>query len=85
MNRLVIDVSREQHQQIKALVTLQGKTMKEFILEKVFSSSDKSVENDTWAELEDLLASRIKEPETIGISAKSFDHLTEDSIKVEQE
>ena len=78
MSRLVIDVTGEQHQQIKALASLQGKTIKEFILERVFSDND---ENKDWEELEALLASRIKDAETTGVSTKSFEHITADVIK----
>ena len=78
MSRLVIDVTGEQHQQIKALASLQGKTIKEFILERVFSDND---ENEGWEELETLLASRIKDAETKGVSKKSFEQITADVIK----
>lgn len=78
MSRLVIDVTGEQHQQIKALASLQGKTIKEFILERVFSDND---ENTAWQELEVLLASRIKDAQTQGISTKSFEQITQDVIK----
>jgi len=82
MSRLVIDVSGEQHQQIKALAALQGKTIKEFILEKVFSSnSEENDEKAAWAELEELLASRIQKAGEEGTSAISFEQISEDIIR----
>ncbi|MCK5898565.1 MAG: antitoxin [Methylococcales bacterium] len=36
MSRLSIDLTSEQHQQIKILAAVQKKSIKEFILEKVF-------------------------------------------------
>ena len=79
MSRLVIDVSGEQHQQIKALAALQGKTIKDLILDKLFT--DKDDEQKAWEELESLLASRVEEAERVGASTKTFEQLTEEIIK----
>ncbi len=79
MSRLVIDVSGEQHQQIKALAALQGKTIKALILDKLFT--DKDDEQKAWEELEILLASRVEKAEQAGNSTKTFEQLTEEIIK----
>ena len=34
MNRISIDVTAEQHKKLKALAALQGKTIKQFVLER---------------------------------------------------
>ena len=81
MSRLVIDVSGKQHQQIKALAALQGKTIKDLILGKLFTDLGIDDEQDAWDELETLLASRIKEAEQMGASTKTFEQLTEEMIK----
>ncbi len=36
MSRLTIDVTDRQHQSLKALAALQGKTMKEYAIERLF-------------------------------------------------
>ena len=46
MSRLSIDLTPEQHQQIKALAALQGKSMKDFILGKLFSSKKENAMDD---------------------------------------
>jgi hypothetical protein len=79
MSRLVIDVSGEQHQQIKTLAALHGKTIKEFILEKIFPTTDDEAE--AWNELKDILLSRIEETQKSGVSTKSFDELTKEIIQ----
>ncbi len=81
MSRLVIDVSGEQHQQIKALAALQGKTIKNFILEKVFTDSNADDEQNAWEELESLLAARIEEAEQKNSSTKTFEQITEEIIQ----
>ncbi len=83
MSRLVIDVSGEQHQQIKTLAALQGKTIKELILEKLFL--DKDAEQVAWEELETLLASRIKEAKRVGASTKTFEQLTKEMIRARKQ
>lgn len=47
MSRLSIDLSSEQHQKIKALAVLEGKSIKDLVLDKVFdgsTASDKAME-----------------------------------------
>jgi len=85
MSRLVIDVSGEQHQQIKALAALQGKTIKDLILGKLFTDLGIDDEQDAWHELETLLASRIEEAEQMGASTKTFEQLTEEMIKARKQ
>lgn len=85
MSRLVIDVSGEQHQQIKALAALQGKTIKDLILGKLFTDLGIDDEQDAWGELETLLESRIEEAEQMGASTKTFEQLTEEMIKARKQ
>jgi len=59
MSRLVIDLPDKQHQKIKALATLQGKTMKELITEKILTDIDTSQEQLAHQDLEALLAFRL--------------------------
>nr|WP_312609110.1 hypothetical protein [Agrobacterium pusense] len=36
MSRLTIDITDQQHQSLKALAALQGKTIKQYVLERLF-------------------------------------------------
>jgi hypothetical protein len=58
MGRLVIDVSHEQHKKIKAMATLQGKSIKDFVLEKILPAAIEE-EDVAWEELKGLLLSRL--------------------------
>ncbi len=77
MSRLVIDVTGEQHQQIKALAALHGKTIKDYIMEKVFPID----EDIAMEELNSILLSRIQEAQNTGITSLSFDEVTDKIIK----
>lgn len=44
MTRLTIDVSGEEKQQIKALAALQGKTLKDYILDRVLPNTNETKE-----------------------------------------
>ena len=56
MSRISIDVSEEQHQKIKAMAALQGKSIKNFVLDRTLNTMD---EDNALAELEALLDERI--------------------------
>jgi predicted lipoprotein len=82
MSRLIIDVSGEQHQQIKAMAALQGKTIKDYVLEKIFPQ--KSDEDVAWQELTDLLESRIKEAEAQDLPTQSFEDITTEILQAQK-
>jgi len=81
MSRLVIDMSSEQHQQIKALAAMQGQTIKSFVSEQIFSVEKTKNKQDAWNELQALLTSRIINAEKGAISTKTFDQITDEMIK----
>jgi len=47
MTRLTIDVSGEEKQQIKALAALQGKTLKDYVLDRVLPNTNETKEINT--------------------------------------
>jgi hypothetical protein len=68
MSRISIEVTPEEHQRLKALAALQGKTIKEFVLASTLGV-DKSKE--ALAELEALLDGRIAETKAKGVSTRT--------------
>ena len=80
MGRLIVDVSSEQHQIIKALAATEGKTIKDYILEKVLPVKDESNLDDAWDELRDILAKRIENAQSKGASTKSISQITEATL-----
>lgn len=77
---MIIDVSGEQHQKIKVLAALQGKTIRNYVLEKLFPESTTS-EDQSWEELSDILAARIEEVEKNPPPRQTFEQLTLEIIQ----
>ena len=49
MSRLTIDITEQQHKTLKAMAALQGKTIKEYALERLFPAA--MGEEQAWADL----------------------------------
>ena len=83
MSRLSIELTPEQHQKIKAVAALQGKSIKEYVLAQILPAS--SDEDMALNELETLLDERIKSARAGNISKKSveeiFQEVYSESIK----
>ena len=69
MSRLSIDLTPEQHQKIKAVAAMQGKSIKEYVLNQILPTS--SDEDMALHELETLLDERVKSANAGKISQKS--------------
>lgn len=80
MSRLTIDISGEQHQQIKALAAMQGKSIKEYVLERLFSDGKPDEEQQAWEELKSLLQERIAAAEQGKVSSKTFRQIAEETL-----
>lgn len=53
MSRLTIDMTDQQHQSLKALAALQGKTIKQYALERLFPGDADA--DQAWQELKTML------------------------------
>lgn len=78
MSRLTIDITDQQHQSLKALATLQGKTIKQYALERLFPSDADA--NQAWKELRSLLSSRVKEGLDVNISTKNIREILDEEL-----
>jgi Antitoxin ParD len=81
MSRLSIELTSEQHQQIKTFAAMQGKSIKDFILEKLFPAQVNNEEQKAWQELQTLLTARIAAAESGAVSSKTFAQITEETIQ----
>ena len=75
MSRLTIEVTEQQHQRIKARAALQGKSIKEYAIERLLSVT--SDEEQAMQELKVLLAPRIAEGLRGEVSEKSMKEIAE--------
>jgi uncharacterized protein (DUF1778 family) len=73
MSRLSIELTPEQHKKIKAAAALQGKSIKEYVLNQILpTSSDEEV---ALHELEIFLDERVKSVKAGNISKKSVEEI----------
>lgn len=80
MSRLTIDITDQQHQSLKALAALQGKTIKQYAVERLFPSGEGEGDGGAWQELKTLLGQRIADGLAGDVSAKSIDAIVEEEL-----
>lgn len=79
MSRISIDVTSEQHQRLKALAALQGKTIKEFVLDRTLGQAS-GEDDQALEELETLLDARIRQADMEGWSSRSVKEVFDSAI-----
>ncbi|NTI26590.1 antitoxin (plasmid) [Rhizobium rhizogenes] len=78
MGRLTIDITDQQHQNLKATAALQGKTIKQYALERLFpGDADGEV---AWQQLKSLLSDRIGESLAGKVSARSVSEVLDEEL-----
>ncbi|MBB4096151.1 antitoxin [Ochrobactrum pecoris] len=78
MSRLTIDITDQQHQSLKALAALQGKTIKQYALERLFPGADNT--DQAWHELAPLLQARINEGLAGKVSTKGIGDILDQEL-----
>jgi phosphotransferase system HPr-like phosphotransfer protein len=81
MSRLTIDVTEKQHQTLKALAALEGKTIKQYALERLFAAG--AQEDKALDELKALLAERLAEAQRGEVVEGSISELAEQALLAE--
>ena len=79
MSRLTIEMTEQQHQSIKASAALQGKSIEEYALERLFPTSTN--EDDALRELKAILEQRRSESAGGDVLARSLTEFAENVIK----
>lgn len=83
MSRISIDVTAEEHQRLKALAALQGKSIKEFVLSSTLGRQrPDSDESAALAELETLLDRRLANARAGRVSSRTVEEIS-DQVKRE--
>jgi len=78
MSRLTIDMTDQQHQSLKALAALQGKTIKQYALERLLPASSEG--DQAWSDLKDFLMTRIEQGLDGDLAPKSFDQIVDEEL-----
>ena len=79
MSRLTIDVTEQQHQSLKVMAALQGKSIREYALERLFPPA--SDEEQAFRDLKALLEQRIAESQKGDVVPRSLTQIAEDALK----
>ena len=78
MSRLTIDMTDLQHQSLKALAALQGKTIKHYALERLFPGDAEA--DQAMRELRELLRNRINDGLSGKVSTKSIGEILDEEL-----
>ena len=78
MSRLTIDITDQQHQALKAMAALQGKSIKDYAVELLFPQ-DRS-EEDALNELRTLLEQRLAEAKAKGVCKQTITAVAEEVL-----
>ena len=78
MSRLTIDITDQQHQSLKALAALQGKTIKQYALERLFPGDTDA--DQAWQELKTLLGTRIEAGLAGKLSGKGISDILDEEL-----
>ena len=78
MSRLTIDMTDQQHQSLKALAALQGKTIKQYALERLFPGDVDA--DQAWQELKTLMGTRVDDGLAGKVSTKSIGEILDEEL-----
>ncbi len=78
MSRLTIDITEQQHQTLKAMAALEGKTIKQFTLERLFDAQQSDLN-----EIRTLLEERVAQAQRGEVIKGSISEIAEQAIRAE--
>ncbi|MYD78832.1 MAG: DUF1778 domain-containing protein [Gammaproteobacteria bacterium] len=79
--RLSIEITQEQHRKLKATASMQGKSIKDYVLDRTLPDSD---EEAALKELEVFLQPRVEEALRGERSSKSVDDIVAETLREQQ-
>ena len=79
--RLSIEITREQHKKLKATAAMQGKSIKDYVLDQTLPDND---EEAALTELETFLQPRVEEAMRGERSDKTIDQIVAETMQEEQ-
>lgn len=84
MSRLTIDLTDEQHKTLKAIAALEGKSMKQYSLERLLPvkpDSERSDEDQAWEEFKKFIGKRVDDALAGPPSKRSILDIAEDGMR----
>lgn len=83
MSRLTIDLSDHQHRNLKALAALQGKTIRQYAIERLFPGGDEAEtghSDEAWGQLQDFLNERVSAGLAGAVSSRSVEDIVNEEL-----
>ena len=78
MSRLTINLTDQQHQSLRAAAVLQGKTIKQYAIERLFPGDPDA--DQAWQELKALLTARVEDALAGNVSTKTVSEIFDEEL-----
>lgn len=75
MSRLTIDLTDQQHKTLKAIAALEGKTMRQYAVERLLPVKDEL--DDDWERFREFMNKRIADGLAGKVSERTFDEIVD--------
>lgn len=82
MSRLTIDITEQQHQTLKAMAALHGKSIKAYAVERLFPQVGS--DDQALGELKALLDQRLAEAQRGEVSNQSITEIAEETLRADR-
>ena len=79
MSRISIDVSPEEHQKLKAMAALRGKSIKDYVIERTLGANGDGAQQSALKELESLLDERVASAQGGSVSRRTVGEIFKDA------
>jgi Antitoxin ParD len=79
MSRLTIDLTDEQHRHLKAVAALEGKTIRQFAIERLLPIEGER--NEDWERFKAFMNKRIENGLAGKVSDRSFDEIVDTAFE----
>lgn len=83
MSRISIDVTSEEHQKLKAMAALRGKSIKDYVIERTLGADADKSQEAALEQLESLLDERIRSAQDGSISRRTVGAIFKDAYRGE--
>jgi hypothetical protein len=80
-SRISIDVTRAEHQKLRAMAALNGKFVKEYVIERTLGTNGDGVVKSALEELESLLDDRLQQARAGLISPRTVGEIFKDAYR----
>ena len=78
MSRISIEVTPDEHQKLKAMAALQGKSIKDYVIERTLGAAGDTEQQLALEELESLLDARIRGAKKGSVSRRKVGEIFKD-------